>query len=251
MKYRSLLYLLVAALLVTAFAVSDVEAQDRMSRDEWQQQMSEFTQQRDELRQRLNSLESEINSLNEQIAGKQNEYRACREEILALVGATEAEIRSLVERIQQLENQVSALERLSDQDLLARRGEVDEVKNAVNELQKNRQTAHLEVYDRLAALDQRVKNLLDRLEKMVQIYTVGTWSRDRDCLWNISKKRDIYDNAWLWPRIWQANRDNIRDPDIIHPGQRLQVPPKADGKMSSDEQQAANRYYREKREGLR
>ncbi len=251
MKYRSLLYLLVAALLVTTFAVSDVEAQDRMTRDEWQQQMSEFTQKRDELRQRLNSLESEINALNEQVASKQSEYQACREEILAMVGATEAQIRSLVERIQQLENQVSALERLSDQDLLARRGEVDEVKKAVDELKQNRHTAHPDVYDRLSALDQRVKNLLDRLEGMVQIYTVGTWSRDRDCLWNIARKRDIYDNAWLWPRIWQANRDKIRDPDIIHPGQRLQVPPKGDGRMSTEEQQAANRYYREIREGLR
>jgi predicted nuclease with TOPRIM domain len=251
MKYKSLLYLLVAALLITSFAVMDIEAQDRMSRDEWQQQMAEFTQKRDELRQRLNTLESEINALNEQIAGKQNEYRACREEILALVGATEAEIRSLVERIQQLENQASALERLSDQDLLARRGEVDELKKAVDEIKQDRKSAHPDVYDRLMALDQRVNNLLDRLEGMVQIYTVGTWSRDRDCLWNIARKRDIYDNAWLWPRIWQANRDKIRDPDIIHPGQRLQVPPKGDGSMSSNEQTAANRYYREKREGLR
>lgn len=251
MKYKSLLYLLVAALLVTTFAVSDVVAQDRMTRDQWQQQMSEFTQKRDELRQQLNSLESEINGLNEQIAAKRQEYQACREEILAMVGATEAEIRSLVERIQQLENQVSGLERLSDRDLLARRGAVDEVKEAIEELKKYRQTAHPDVYDRLMALDQRVNNLLDRLEKMVQIYTVGTWSRDRDCLWNIAKKGDIYNNAWLWPRIWQANRDQIRDPDIIHPGQRLQVPPKGDGQMSSEEQQAANRYYREVREGLR
>jgi archaellum component FlaC len=251
MKLRSLLYLLVAALLVTGFAVTDVDAQDRMSRDEWQRQMAEFTQQRDQLRDRLNSIEDEIASLNEQLSGKQAEYQTCREEILALVGATEAEIRSLVERIGRLENQVGALERLSDQDLLARRGEVDEVRSAVNELKADRKSAHPDVYDRLMALDERVKNLQDRLEKMVAIYTVGTWSRDRDCLWNIARKGDIYGNAWLWPRIWQANRDQIRDPDIIHPGQRLQVPPKGAGTLSSDEQQAANRYYREKREGLR
>jgi len=251
MKYRSLLYLLVAAVFVTSFAVMNLEAEDRMTRDEWEQQMAEFTQQRDELRQRLDALEADVDELNNQIASKRAEYNECREEILAMVGATEAQIRSLVERIQQLENQVSALERLSDQDLLTRRGEVDEVKEAVSELKGNRQTAHPDVYDRLMALDERVNNLYDRLERMVVTYTVGTWSRDRDCLWNIAKKGDIYDNAWLWPRIWQANRDKIRDPDIIHPGQRLQVPPKGDGRMSSSEQDAANRYYREVREGLR
>jgi nucleoid-associated protein YgaU len=251
MKYSSLFYLLVAALLVTGIAVTNADAQDRMSRDEWQQQMAQFTQQRDQLRQQLNGLEAEVTALNEQISAKQAEYRACREEILAMVGATEAQIRSMVERIAQLENQVGGLERLSDQDLLARRGDVDQVKAALDEIKANRHSAHPDVYDRLMALDQRVKNLLDRLEKMVKVYTVGTWSRDRDCLWNIAKKGDIYDNAWLWPKIWQANRDKIRDPDIIHPGQRLQVPPKGAGEMTSDEQQAANRYYREKREGLR
>lgn len=251
MKYRSILFLLVAALLVTGFSISEVEARDRMTRDEWQRQMAEFTQKRDELRNRLNSLEQEINTLNSQIAEKRAQYQACREEILALVGATEAEIRSLVERIARLENQVSALERLSDDDLLARRGEVDQVRREVDEIKKDRKSAHPDVYDRLMALDQRVKNLQDRLERMVRIYTVGTWARDRDCLWNIAKRRDIYDNAWLWPRIWQANRDKIRDPDLIFPGQRLQIPPKGDGRLTSEEQAAANRYYRELREGLR
>ena len=76
------------------------------------------------------------------------------------------------------------------------------------------------------------------------MYTVGTWARNRDCLWNISKKRDIYDNAWLWPKIWQGNRDQIRDPDIIHPGQKLKIPPK--GELTGPEKSAANSYYRKK-----
>jgi soluble cytochrome b562 len=250
MKLRSIFYLLVAVLLISAVNFT-AEAQDKMSRDEWQQQMNEFTQKRNELQQRLNQLNTDITGLNNQLTEKRAELQKCKEEILALIPATEAEIRSLAERIGQLENRVSGLERLSDADLLARRGEVDEVKNAVDEIKKDRKSVHPDIYDRLMALDQRVMNLLDRLEKMVQIYTVGSWSRDRDCLWNISRKSNIYGNAWLWPKIWQANRDKIRDPDIIHPGQRLQIPPKADGRLNQTEQEAANRYYREVREGLR
>ena len=40
---------------------------------------------------------------------------------------------------------------------------------------------------------------------------VGSWSKDRDCLWNIAKKKDVYANAWMWPKIWQGNRDKIKD----------------------------------------
>jgi hypothetical protein len=73
-----------------------------------------------------------------------------------------------------------------------------------------------------------------------KVYTVGTWSRDRDCLWNISKKPEIYDNAWLWPKIWQGNRDQIKDPDLIYPGQKLKIPPK--GELNDEEKAALQRY---------
>ncbi|MBR9978341.1 MAG: LysM peptidoglycan-binding domain-containing protein, partial [Bacteroidetes bacterium] len=74
----------------------------------------------------------------------------------------------------------------------------------------------------------------------------GTWSRDRDCLWNIAKKPDIYGDAFKWPKIWQNNRDQIKNPDIIHPGQVLKIP--APAPLTPEEETAARRYYRQKRE---
>ena len=34
----------------------------------------------------------------------------------------------------------------------------------------------------------------------------------------------FYGNGNLWPRIHEANKDQIRDPDLIHPGQKLTIP---------------------------
>ena len=132
--------------------------------------------------------------------------------------------------------------RLSDADLMARSSEVTDLENKVKELWGNKLSLIPDFWDRLTALDTKVKSLKETLAKQVKVYTVGTWSKDRDCLWNISKKPDIYDNAWLWPRIWQGNRDQIKDPDIIHPGQMLKIP---QGKeMTADETAAAKKYYR-------
>ncbi|KGE50843.1 LysM peptidoglycan-binding domain-containing protein [Xanthomonas axonopodis pv. vasculorum] len=39
-------------------------------------------------------------------------------------------------------------------------------------------------------------------------------------------KRHLGDGA-LWPRIFEANRDALQDPDKIFPGQVLHLPPKA------------------------
>jgi nucleoid-associated protein YgaU len=60
-------------------------------------------------------------------------------------------------------------------------------------------------------------------------YTVRLIPDARDCLWRIASYPDIYGNASLWPKIWEANRDQIPDPDVIQPGQVLVIPPPAPG----------------------
>jgi nucleoid-associated protein YgaU len=53
-----------------------------------------------------------------------------------------------------------------------------------------------------------------------QTYTVVAG----DSLSKISKK--LYGDANQWKRIFEANRDQIKNPDLIHPGQKLKIPAK-------------------------
>jgi hypothetical protein len=55
-------------------------------------------------------------------------------------------------------------------------------------------------------------------------YLVKTWQSVRDCLWNIAAKPQIYGDPTLWPIIFEANRHQIQDPDLIYPGQILDIP---------------------------
>jgi nucleoid-associated protein YgaU len=42
---------------------------------------------------------------------------------------------------------------------------------------------------------------------------------------NLSKiAKRFYGNANKWKRIFEANRDTIKNPDLIHPGQVLKIP---------------------------
>lgn len=45
-----------------------------------------------------------------------------------------------------------------------------------------------------------------------------------DSLSKIAKK--IYGDSNRWKEIWQANQAKIPNPDLIHPGLELQIPPK-------------------------
>ncbi|MFH1416606.1 MAG: hypothetical protein ABIH89_11045 [Elusimicrobiota bacterium] len=71
------------------------------------------------------------------------------------------------------------------------------------------------------AYDMAVK-IIDYLK--MDKYIVGNWSIDRDCLWNIAGKKAIYNDSWKWKRIYLANREKIRNPDLIYPKQVLKIP---------------------------
>lgn len=45
-----------------------------------------------------------------------------------------------------------------------------------------------------------------------------------DNLWCISKKDEIYGTAFNWPLIYKANASQIKDADLIFPGQVFDIP---------------------------
>jgi nucleoid-associated protein YgaU len=62
----------------------------------------------------------------------------------------------------------------------------------------------------------------------------------RDTLSGISHQRQIYGNWAMWPLIWDANRGTIKDPDLVHPRQQLDIPRNFD---SQDGWEAMQRAY--------
>jgi nucleoid-associated protein YgaU len=60
------------------------------------------------------------------------------------------------------------------------------------------------------------------LEKDYFLYTVQYRQQYKDCLWYVAKK--FYKNGMLWKRIYQINKDQIGNPNLIMPGWVLKVP---------------------------
>mgnify|MGYP001608396015 FL=1 len=244
--HRMFLGLLAASLL---FYTGNIAiAQEEMTKEEWEKQIQDYTTQRILLKAKLDKLDADIKALKAQSDQKDAAYAKCEEELYALVGATRAQITEYRGKVNALESKVNDLTRLSNQDLWDRKGEVDGAQNELNDLRKSKISLLTEFWDKLTSSQQKIDGLKGTLATiaatMEKWYTVGTWSKDRDCLWNIAKKKDIYDNAFMWPKIWQGNRDKIRDPDIIHPRQKLKIPQVAP--LSKEEKSAANKYYRKK-----
>ena len=59
-----------------------------------------------------------------------------------------------------------------------------------------------------------------------------------DTLWSIAQR--AFGDPSLWPAIYLANRDRIKDPTRVYPGQHLAIPPLAKDELTSVRRQAAD-----------
>jgi hypothetical protein len=240
MNLKKALLLMLAVLLCVGVAMS----QEKMSKEQWQQEINKYNGMVSDLKSKVKTLTDRITSLQSESSKLDADYEKCMDELYALVGSDKDKAAAYRTEIETAENKANDLMRLSDADLMARSSEVTDLASTVKGLWENKLSLIPEFWDRLTALNEKVKSLQATIAGSGKTYTVGTWKRDRDCLWNISKKKDIYNNAWMWPKIWQGNRDQIKDPDIIHTGQKLKIP--AAGEMTKEEKSAAKSYYMKK-----
>ena len=253
MNFRRLMILNFIVVIVLALGASLASAQTKMTKEEWQKQITDYTAQRDNLKKTLGQLNKDVDSLKAVLASLNQKVEGTRSETKNLTGADDDLRKAFVVQIAALENWVNELARLSNQDLYARKAEVDSVQAKLDWLKKSKLAASQDNHDRLVAIQQKIDGLRTSLAKpefvasLEKTYVVGTWKKNRDCLWNISKKKDIYDNPFMWPKIWQGNRDQIKDPDIIHKGQRLKIP--TAGSLTDAEKKAEHRYFAKKRVG--
>lgn len=246
MKFYKLSLMALAFSLVLVAGSTAFAQEEEMTEEEAAQKIMQLEKRVGELKKQAETLDTQLEQKNNVLRTKQRDYETCIDELYALVGATRADVEAYEQRLRRLENKVSDLLRLSPMDLLARKGEVDEAENEYNEMAGSKISLLPAFYDRVRKVGQNIQTLRDNLNKAEKTYVVGTWSKDRDCLWNIAKKPDIYGDAFKWPKIWQKNKEQIKNPDIIHPGQVLRIPPPAP--LTMDEESAARRYYRQKRE---
>jgi hypothetical protein len=204
------------------------------------------------LREAVKALEEQFSSsvgdkpaqLRAKLADLQKRLAECDSSMYAIIGASKADVERFRERLGSLTAKVRDMKQLSEDQLAEQQDKVKALEEELNGLRKEKIALLPEFYPRIIELAKDIKGLYR--QKKTRNYTVGTWSENRECLWVISGREEIYGDPFLWPKIWVANRSTIRNPDIIFPGQQLIIPPKAE--KTDEELKAERRYWRQRRE---
>ncbi|MBU1100524.1 MAG: LysM peptidoglycan-binding domain-containing protein [Bacteroidetes bacterium] len=202
-------YKIFAALFSVLLFCTIISAQDRkeMTEEEWQAEIQRLSTKKVELTQELATLKTEIATLKTNNAALQAQDD-CINEMYALVGATKADVDNFRSRLNELMSQVDG--KVSPKDDRLAEWEA---------LKASKISALPEFFDKIH--NQLGRKLDSWQEKPAEvIYTVVKG----DCLWYIAKRDAHYGNGFAWPKIYQANRDQIKNPDLIYPAQIFKVP---------------------------
>jgi nucleoid-associated protein YgaU len=216
-------YLLTILSLLLLFTASIVAQEEEMTKDEWTAEMARLNSQKDALTQSIADEQKAISDLKDQLA-QMKSYEDCQNELYALVGATSADIDNFRNAINELDGKIRRKE-----------GPKADRQKDLDALKSNKISALPEFYDKV---HNQMQSALDAWVEAPQEwnYTVVKG----DCLWNIAKKKDYYGNGFAWPKIYKANRDKIKNPDLIFPKQTFTIPKLTDEEKAKYDKLRAN-----------
>lgn len=201
-------YKLLLALTAFVLLSTNVFAQrQEMTEEEWQAEINRLTESKVALTTELNTLKADVAQLKKTRDGLQA-YDDCINELYAMVGATKADVDNFKQQLNALTSKIDGKE----SPKADRQAELDAMK-------KNKISALPEFFDKVHNQLQRKLDAWEEAPKEI-MYTVVRG----DHLWGIAKKKEHYANPFAWPIIYKANRDQIKNPDLIYPKQIFKVP---------------------------
>lgn len=243
-----IMVILMSLILVSNFAFSQ-KPDNELTKEEAKFMIQELTVKITDLSSRLDKLNNDIESLKKELELTIKKLKDCEDALYSMLGATPQDVEQFRQQLAVIEKSVNAKKGLSDEALIAAVKEIQDLENQLNNLRMNKISLLPEFYNKIISIAQDIRSLYRKAEDVkksrVKSYTVGTWAKDRDCLWNIAGKMDIYGDPFQWPKIWLGNKDAIKNPDIIYPGQVLTIP--QPGPKTPEEIKAERSYWRNKK----
>lgn len=203
MKLRIYLISFISALFL--LSLTSFAQDDKMSKDEWEAEMARLRDKKASLMNEINALQNEVNNLKSTTL---QSFEDCMNELYALVGATKADVDNFRKAVNELDGKIRRKE-----------GPKADRQKDLNALKMNKISALPEFFDKVH--NQMQKSLDSWVEEEpVTMYTVVRG----DHLWGIARKPEHYGNGFAWPMIYRANRDKIKNPDLIYPKQVFSIP---------------------------
>lgn len=219
MKKLTMLAALFALLLgsVSAMAADP----NRMTFEQYTQELAKWQQREAAAVEASGVLDGEIAALRAEIEAMRGQVDDTWNQIYAELGTDAAGAAAYAADLETLRSDIMALNELTPEQLVERMDEIEALQARLAAAQESPLARLSANAATLADLDRVLNSLVARMER-----AASTWYSvvRGDCLWRIAGKDKVYKDPFQWTRLYSANRETIKDPDLIFPDQRLTVP---------------------------
>lgn len=210
----------VLSLFILASGVASV-AEQKLTCVQYLAEVARLTEADAAAWEEINRLDADIASLQEELDSLEAEIASVADETLGLIGVTMGGFQATQKRLGDLAEILRGLASLPIEELFNQRDQLDAIAAEIAALKEDKVSAHPDIAAQIPPLVDSLTELQAKLPRQTDIdYVVN----HGDNLWDIAGAEDIYADPYMWPRIYRANRDQIRDPDLIFPKQTLVVP---------------------------
>jgi len=223
MKIKGQLFTLlsVATILLLVFSsLAFGQEEERMKKDQYKTELADAQTREVSAAERINVLDAENQELEQQIAELQTEIDAEKDATYALLGTDKAGVQAYRENLSSIDGEIDGLAALDPEELFRSQDEIDAIEARIEEAKGSNIAMLSEMDEKLAELDAKVASL--KASMPANIYDQYVVVKG-DYLWKISKNDDIYGDPYQWIRIYCVNKDQIKNPDLIHPDQVFNI----------------------------
>lgn len=232
----AVIILLVLPVIISAKVnyLSEEEYKDLNKREReayWQDlqtQQTDFLGRKSTAVERQTKAQARIEELQAKIAKTEEERDMVYNGILEYLDVDKNDVtqmRSVEKKINYFNDQLNNFNSLSDSELWQEKKDVDALRQEWNDYRENNYAKIPDFQDQVLLIENRLTQLDKEIEANKPKYFEDEYSVVKgDFLSKIAGYSFIYNDPDKWGIIYRANRDQVKDPNILSPNQKLKIP---------------------------
>ncbi|MBD3165844.1 LysM peptidoglycan-binding domain-containing protein [bacterium] len=219
----------IVAVLVLFAAVVPAQAQQKMKYEDYLVELEKWQQREAAAQERIAGLEEEIAALESDIAALEEEEAETWQSIYDMLDTSRDQVDTFHAKLDDLEARIQKAAAMSPAELYENMELLDELEAELASLEARPEallTSSVKKLDRMRSTLAAARSKGESYEPPSKTHTVIRG----DYLWKISGMSKYYGDPMKWMRIYSFNVDQIKDPNLIFPNQRLTIPMAVDRK---------------------